>query len=327
MNTTRRIRSFVLLLCVVLGYFFVWSQRNTILDWVALRNYVPAPAITALAQRDTMTDKAKHYLYVNHPEVSDRSTFNKHCPNDSEQSVVLGCFLGDRQGIYIFNVTASELNGVQEVTTAHEMLHQAYSRLSSSERTRVNAMLDDFYAHKLTDETVKQQIEIYKKSEPGALHDEMHSLFGTEVVNLPNGLQAYYAQYFTKRTVVAGYYASYQAAFTQRKTQIMAYDKQLSDEKPAIETLQKSLDIELAQLNSLKVQLDTAKRGNDYEHYNALVSPYNKSVDGYNADLEKLKGLIASYNDTVTKRNAIADQEQALQQNLSSKGLPTAGGE
>lgn len=327
MNTSRRIRSSILLLCVVAAYVVIWTQRNTLLDWLALRNYAPSSGIAALATRDTMTDKAKHYLYINHPAINDRTAFNKNCPNDSEQSVVLGCFLGDRQGIYIFNVTAPELKGVQEVTTAHEMLHQAYSRLSTSERKHVDSMLDDFYKNKLTDDSVKQQIEIYKKSEPDALHDEMHSLFGTEVPNVPSNLESYYSQYFTKRSIVAGYYTSYQAAFNGRKAQIDTYDKQLAEQKPAIDELEKSLKIQLAQLDSLKVQLDSAKRDGDYEHYNALVKPYNDSVNQYNADLETLKTKITTYNNIVSNRNAIADQEQALQQNLSSKSLPSASGE
>lgn len=327
MNTSRRTRSGILLLCVIAAYIVIWTQRNTLLDWLALRNYAPSSAIAALATRDTMTDKAKHYLYINHPEINDRTAFNKNCPNNSEQSVVLGCFLGDRQGIHIFNVTAPELKGVQEVTTAHEMLHQAYTRLSTSERKRVDDMLDDFYKHKLTDDAVKQQIELYKKSEPDDLHNEMHSLFGTEVSSLPSNLESYYAQYFTKRSIVAGYYASYQAAFNERKAQIDTYDEQLAEQKPVIDALEKSLKIELAQLDSLKVQLDSAKRDGDYEHYNALVRPYNNSVNQYNADLETLKAKIATYNEIVAARNAIADQEQALQQNLSSKSLQSADGE
>lgn len=327
MNISRRTRSGILLLCVLTAYLAIWTQRNTVLDWLALRNYTAPSAISALAARDTMTDKAQHYLYINHPQINDRAAFNKNCPSDSEQSVVLGCFLGDRQGIYVFNVTAAELKGVQEVTTAHEMLHQAYARLSTSERKRVDTMLDDFYKNKLTDDSIKEQIELYKKSEPDALHDEMHSLFGTEVSSLPSDLESYYSQYFTKRSIVAGYYASYQAAFTERKAQITTYDKQLAEQKPVIDKLEKSLKVELAQLDSLKVQLDSAKRDGDYEHYNALVKPYNDSVNQYNADLVALKAKIAAYNDIVAKRNSIADQEQALQQNLSSKSLPSADGE
>ena len=327
MNTSHRTRSGILLLCVVAAYIVIWTQRNTLLDWLALRNYTPSTSIAALATRDTMTEKAKHYLYINHPEINDRTAFNKNCPNNSEQSVVLGCFLGDRQGIYIFNVTAPELKGVQEVTTAHEMLHQAYERLSASERKRVDDMLDAFYKNKLADDAIKQQIELYKKSEPDDLHNEMHSLFGTEVSSLPNDLESYYSQYFTKRSVVTGYYASYQAAFNERKAQIDAYDEQLAEQKPIIDELEKSIKIELAQLDSLKVQLDSAKRDGDYEHYNALVRPYNNSVNQYNADLETLKAKIAAYNEIVAARNAIADQEQALQQNLSSKSLQSADGE
>ncbi|MGF7228840.1 MAG: hypothetical protein ACQR33_02530 [Candidatus Saccharibacteria bacterium] len=297
------------------------------MDWTALRNYTPPSTIQALAKHDTMTPKAEHLLYVNHPEVNNRTTFNTHCPNNSEQSVVLGCYLGNRQGIYIFDVTDPQLNGVQEVTTAHEMLHQAYERLSSSERTRIDGLLENYQQHGLTDDTIKSQIELYKKSEPGQLDDEMHSLFGTEIASLPAPLEQYYAQYFGNRHTVAGYYASYQAAFTTRKAQIAAYDQQLAAQKPQIDALQKTLDTQNGQLDALKTEMDQKRATGDIAGYNSLVGTYNTLADTFNAGLVNIKTLTSTYNDIVAKRNAIADQEQALQQSLSSNQLPTAAGQ
>ena len=329
MSTARSARSLALLLVMVVVYAFVWTQRDRIMDWFSLRSYTAPSTVAALADRDTMTDRGRHYFYINHPQVSDRQIFNQHCANKTEQADILGCFLGDRQGIYIFNVTATELNGVQEVTAAHEMLHQAYTRLSSSERSRVDAMLDDYYSHSLTDESIKSQIDIYKKSEPTELHNEMHSLFGSEVVSLPQPLEAYYKQYFGNRSKIGKYYQAYQAAFTERKAQIATYDELLAAQKPQIDSLQKTVENERAQIDSVKLQLDSARKLNKIALYNSLVGPYNDAVDLYNADLDRLKGMVTTYNDIVSKRNAIADQERALAQNLSSTGqsLQTTGQE
>lgn len=308
-------------------YGLVWTQHEAIMDWASLRNYTPPANIALLASQDTMTSRATHLLYVNHPEVNNRTTFNNHCPNDSEQSVVLGCFLGNRQGIYIFNVTDQQLNGVQEVTTAHEMLHQAYERLSSSERKRIDGLIENYEQHGLTDAGVTSQIALYKKSEPGALDDEMHSLFGTEITKLPAPLEEYYKQYFTNRSKVAGYYTSYQAAFTTRKAQIASYDQQLAAQKPHIDSLQNSLNAKNNQLDTLKAEMDQKRANGDTAAYNNLVNSYNTLADSFNADLANLKNMISTYNDIVVKRNAIADQEQALQQSLSSNQLPTATGQ
>lgn len=297
----------------------LWFGREPILDWQALQTYHPSKAVSQLATDDTMTAKARKLFYVNHPEIEDRTNFNKHCPNNSEQSVVLGCFLGNRAGIYLFSVTDAELHGVEQVTAAHEMLHQAYQRLSNSERSRINNLLEDYYKNKLQDANIKDQIALYKESEPNAIDDEMHSLFGTQVAGLPSELETYYQQYFTNRNKVTAYYASYQSAFTQRKQQIADYDAQLSKTKPRIDALEASLEQQKTSLDSLQAQMDQYKSSGDYAQYNTLVSTYNSKVNAYNDDLETLKSTIATYNDVVARRNAVALEEQTLQQHLSSK--------
>jgi len=297
----------------------LWFGRQPFLDWQALRGYQAPTSISKLAADDTMTAEAQKYFYMNHPVVEDRTNFNKHCPNDSEHSVVLGCFLGNRAGIFLFNVSDPELHGVEQVTAAHEMLHQAYQRLSSAERTRINKLLEDYYKNDLKDQTIKEQVSLYQQSEPTAVADEMHSLFGTQVAQLPDELETYYKQYFTKRSAVTNFYASYQSAFTERKQQIAAYDAQLSSLKSQIDSMERSLAQQKTALNTLQSQMDQYKSSNAYSEYNALVPVYNAKVNTYNADLESLKRKIASYNDIVAKRNAIALEEQTLQQHLSSK--------
>ncbi|HJP96228.1 MAG TPA: hypothetical protein VJ843_02550 [Candidatus Saccharimonadales bacterium] len=297
----------------------LWFGRQPFLDWQAIRTYQAPAAVSKLASDDTMTDQAKKYFYINHPAIEDRANFNKHCPNNSEQSVVLGCFLGDRAGIYLFSVTDPELHGVEQVTAAHEMLHQAYQRLGSAERTKINKLLENYYKSGLTDSGIKDQVKLYQKSEPGAMDDEMHSLFGTEATNLPPELEDYYKQYFTKRSTVAAFYTSYQSAFTERKQQIASYDSQLNEIKPQIDSLESSLEQQKSALNTMQNQMDAYKSSGNYDAYNGLVPAYNAKVNTYNTDLESLKSNIARYNDIVAKRNAIALEEQTLQQHLSSK--------
>lgn len=327
MKQSRRFGSLLLIVAVIAGYAIVWNQRNAILDWAALRNYTPSSQMSALASDTTMTPLAEHYLYINHAALADREEFNEKCTNETEQSVVLGCYLGNRAGIYIYNVTASELHGVQQVTAAHEMLHQAYQRLNTDERTRIDGLLQAYYKNTLSDEPIKAQIEEYKRTEPGELNNEMHSLFGTQVADLPAELEEYYTQYFTDRAKVVRYYTAYQSAFTTRKAQIAAYDKDLTNKKQAIDTLEAQVRADLTKLDDMKSQMDTMRANGDIRGYNAMVSPYNNAIAAYNAALDRLKALIAEYNGIVAERNAIADQEAALQQSLSSKQLPQSAGQ
>ena len=52
---------------------------------------------------------------------------------------MLGCYILNK-GIYVYDITDDRLAGVRQVTTAHEMLHAAYDRLSVKERAQVDAM-------------------------------------------------------------------------------------------------------------------------------------------------------------------------------------------
>lgn len=323
----RGVGSLLPLLLVILVSLAVWLKHDAIIDWSRLRTYQPPSTIAQLASQDTMTPLGKHLFYVNQPKISDRTSFNSECTNHTEQTVVLGCYHGNRQGIFIFDVTQPELNGVQQVTAAHEMLHQAYDRLGKAERNRIDQLLQDYYDHDLTDQGIKDQMAGYRKSEPSALVDEMHSVFGTEVLHLPAELEQYYQRYFIDRTVVAGFYQSYQAAFTQRNQQILEYDSQLAAQKQQIDTLQASLDSQAQVISTQKALLDQKQANHDVAAYNALVPAYNQLVNTYNKQLQTLRDEIDGYNQLVAARNAIAVQEQELQQDLSSQKLPTAIGE
>ena len=299
----------------------IWTQRDAIIDWLALRDYTPSSAISQLADDATMTSKGRNFFYVNDPQIEDRAAFNQDCNSQREKALILGCYHGNRQGIYLFKVDTSELKGVEQVTAAHEMLHQAYDRLSSTQRAHINQLLESYREHDLRDEQIKEQIAAYEKSEPNDVINELHSLFGTEVGNLPPELEDYYKQYFTDRAKIVQYYNSYQDAFRSRQAQIDAYDKDLESRKAQIDTLEQSLEQKLAQLDQMKAQMDKYRR-NNVSAYNNLVGPYNTLVDAYNSGLDDLKQKIATYNEIVVKRNAIALEQQQLQQDLSS--LPSS---
>ncbi len=311
----------MLVILVIGGALAAW-QRNAIIDWALLRSYAPPAAIAQLARETTMTSLGKHWFYLDRPELDNKPAFNAHCgslQSSGEDSAVLGCFTGNRQGIYLYDVTDSRLNGVIEVTAAHEMLHQAYARLSSQERTRVDAMLVSF-SKQLTDQTVKDQLAVYQKSEPGELVNEMHSLFGTEIANLPAPLETYYARYFSDRAKVVAFNAQYQAVFTAQLKQIDSYDAQLATLKKTIDAEQADLQNTLQALQLQKARLDTMDQGS--AAYHAAAIAYNADVNAYNSELAVTKQHIDEYNQIVDTRNSIAVQERELESSLNSQLTP-----
>lgn len=314
-----------LLLVAILGLVgAVFWQRQAISDWIQLYGYEPPTRIVALADQTTMTNSAEHLFYLNKPVVASKTAFADFCTNP-EQTIVLGCYHGGQDGIYILSIAnSSELNGVMQVTAAHEMLHAAYERLSPDEKSRINKLLQAYYDNELKDLAIKAEVDAYRKTEPGQLLNEMHSIFGTEVANLPAGLETYYTRYFSNRQAVVAQAESYQAAFRKREAQVKKYDAQLNDLQAEITRNEALLSAEGKDLQRARAQLDASKSSGDIASYNAAVPAYNNAVRSYNTLLEKTRQQINTYNAIVAKRNALVVEEQDLVKQLSGESLPGA---
>lgn len=155
------------------------------------------------------------------------------------------------------------------------MLHAAYDRLSRSEQQRVDQLLTNYYQHDLKDERIKRVMDLYKKSSPDDLPNEMHSIFGTEVTHLPEELETYYRQYFTSRQAVVGFSQQYQAAFTKRQDQIAAYDAQLAQLEAQIKANQVSLNQQSAHLKADRQRVASSGDQEQVDAYNQRVATYN----------------------------------------------------
>ncbi len=306
MKKAARVSSSYLFLLILLALLLVaWQKRFSLWDWWRLRGYSPPGAITALAEQDTMTPAASHIFYVNHPSLVDqKATFRQDCPT-TEQTIVLGCYRSLELGIYVYNVSDPRLSGVQQVTAAHEMLHGAYDRLSSSDKKYINGLLVDYYDHNLQDQRIQNTMKAYKQTEPGDLVNEMHSVFGTEVANLPAPLEAYYKRYFDNRQQIVNYSNQYESVFLDNQNQIKALDTQIGNLNQQLKIEKQAIDSEETALGTERQRLDQLRQSGSVAEYNAAVGPYNSRV-------EHLRTLIATYNDDVRRINQLIEQYNQL---------------
>lgn len=309
-----------LLISLSIGAGVLWRFQD-IIDWWHLRDYTPSAQISNIASETTMTDYGRRLFYVNHPKLLDLDAFSGSCQVGAEKTIVLGCYKSGDHGIYLYNVTDERLTGVVQTTAAHEMLHAGYMRLSISERNHIDTLLENYYKNGLTDERIKSTIEAYRVSEPTELDNEMHSIFATEVANLPTELETYYKQYFSNRETVVVMTERYRAEFTTRRDQAEAYDQQLSTLKPIIDANQAEITRQYATLTAQSDRLDSLKAAGRTSEYNALVDSYNAAVQTYNALLAKTQSQIDQYNAIVEKRNALALETRDLTEALSGKVL------
>lgn len=320
MQTSRRegvglVVSIALLVLALL----LWWQRQAVTDWWRLQSYSPTVEVTTLAKEDTMTDRATRIFYVNHPRVlTSAAGFHSECPQ-SEKTIVLGCYHSSQAGIGIYKVQDQRLNGVEEVTAAHEMLHAAYDRLSSSEKTWINAELQSFFQNSVHDQRIIETINSYKQTEPGQVVNEMHSIMGSEVNNLTPSLEAYYKRYFTNRSAITAFADKYEAEFKNRIDKINSYDQQLESLKQDIDSEENSLDSQLTQLQTDRQRLDSLRSSGQIAEYNAAVPGFNAEVNQYNDAVSKLKADIAEYNNLVSTRNSIASELRGLSNSIDTR--------
>lgn len=319
MQKVKRFIAWILALALLASPVVVLWQRQALFDWWRLRAYQAPSEVAVLASHDTMTDSAKRIFYVPHPEVDEKSTFSSNCTT-SEKSIVLGCYVSGRERIYILSVNEAKLAGVEEVTAAHEMLHAAYERLSSSDRQNVNHLIEQAYKQ-LNDPRIKQTINEYRQNGDDTTN-ELHSILGTEVRQLPAELENYYRRYFDNRAQVVNYSDQYEAAFTALKDRLTSIQTELSSLKKQIEANQIELNSKQQTLGTERKRLDAELAAGHYDTYNKSVPGFNSQVQQYNAEITATQSLISRYNSLVDEAKAIVVQQQQLFQAIDSRSLP-----
>lgn len=316
MKLLKRILGIVFTLAVVSLILLAWFQRQYLYDSWRLSNYTPSSEIAALAQRTTMTSKGERIFYVNQPSVVSEADFNEACKTQ-ESSIVLGCYIPNR-GIYIFNVTEERLEGVKEVTAAHEMLHGAYDRLGSSERERIDSLTKKAYTD-LKNERIRKNVEQYRSQDPNVVPNELHSILPTEVAELPKELEDYYKQYFANRQAIVEFSSRYESEFASRQTRVAELDRRLTALKADIESGQSQLASDYDALRSEKSRLDSLLSSGDIQAYNQAVPGFNANVNAYNVAVRSVDADISRYNSLVKERNSIAVEVQNLAEAIDSR--------
>ncbi len=244
------------------------AHRNELMDWWVLRNYTPPARIEALANQATLTDDGRRLFYRSRPQIdADRNALTQHCHIGNDKTIELGCYLSNNQ-IYLLDIQQPELSNEMVVTAAHETLHAAYDRLSSSERKTLNAQLEAAAAS-ISDPKLKERLADYQKIEPGEEDNELHSILGTEFANLSPELEKHYAQYFGNRAQIVAYNTQFSRTFDGLHDQIVALDARIKGEKAQMDVY-----LQRGQIAAYNSRVDSVNR--DISTYNAKVEQYNK---------------------------------------------------
>lgn len=289
MSLVKRSVSVVLFLLVVGCSVWVWANRQYVQDWHVVQSYTPTSEIAAIAGRAGMNEKGRFLFYASTPILSEADDFNQQCTRREATSAILGCYNG--QAIYLYRIDNPELDGIKEVTAAHEMLHAAWDRLSDTEQGRIEQHLEQVYTRIKTDE-LEERMAYYERQQPGERANELHSILATEVVELDDVLEEYYRQYFVDRQIVVALHAKYESVFSALKQQS--------------EQLRQELEEILRVLNA------------DIATYNAAVTALEAEITAHNSRLHTIdvtnQAAVNAYNAaqvSLTARQAQLDRDSA----------------
>ena len=316
----------VFLLVVLGGVVLASTQRQWLYDQMSAWRYQPSGQISTIRAKLTLTNDGAFYFNASQPKLETASNFNQNCQQQPEaNNPILGCYVANR--IYVFDVTNPELNGIEETTAAHELLHAVYQRLSEDEKTILSQELDAAYA-KINDPDLQQRMAYYQKTEPGQKYNELHSILGSEYSNLAPALEAHYARYFQNRAIILGYHQQYQNVFKTVTTKL----KNLSDD---INSATEQLNQKIQNYNSDVAQLEADIRNfnersktpenfasaSDFTTQRARLIARQTALDSTRAAITQ---TIDTINQKRTQYNKLVEQYNQLNTSINSSLVPTS---
>ena len=262
-----------------------------------------------------LTDRANLILRAAHPALQEKEDFNRNCNSHSQEIYVLGCYREDQDRLYVYNVNSSEIPGVREVTTAHEMLHAAYHRLLFWEKLDLKDQLQSVYDHLPAGSDLRTSMQNYH---PDEFYDELHSRIGTEVKDLPAPLERYYQRYFTDRQLIVKFNEQYHNVFTELQRQTDRLKESIEAKKQSIENKTKEYQTQKQQLNEVISDFNSRAARGDFSSQSdfntkrqfivSRIDTLNREYDQLKQTIEELNSEIAKYNQSIYHNNELIDQ-------------------
>lgn len=303
---------------------FILLNRQYVIDSVHFWTYKPTTEIAAITQRATFTDHGTFTFYSTQPEINASSEFNGKCGSREQNTAIIGCYVNDR--IYLYDVTDARLNGIKEVTAAHEMLHAAYQRLGDEEKNKVNQLVEAEYTKLQADDALSERMAYYARTEPGERDNELHSIIGTEVASIGGELEKHYTKYFSDRSTIVKLYESYNQEFKQLKEQLDSLSAKLDSLKKEIDAGKIAYE---SNYNKLETDIAAFKQRADSGQYNseaafnadrrallARAEAVDTQRDGINAKADEFNELLEQYE-------SLQLQKQDLFKSMDSNSLTT----
>lgn len=327
-NTSHNIRvavSFLISILLLLAAGWVIFNREYVVDQINVWQYEPSADVASISESAHFSDKGEFYFYASNPTIDAASEFNQHCERQETQTAILGCY-ANRQ-IYIFNVDNPQLDGIREVTAAHEMLHAVWERMSLDDQKRIGNLLEEQY-EKLNNPALDERMDYYERNQPGERANELHSILATEHTDLGIELEKHFSQFFSDRSKVVELHARYQTVFDsltnqadELYVQIQAQETELTAKIAAYDTERVAVENEYAALQARRNSVDRTSEA-EVNEYNSDLASLIVRADALESSRSALLDLQAAYNANVEKYNQLIGVSKKLLNSIDSSVAP-----
>lgn len=308
-----------IIVCVVAAAIL---NRQYIIDKYNAWEFKPSPEIAQIANDVGLNENGRFYYFASRPELDFAKEFNGECRSREQGNAILGCYKNQR--IYIYNVNDERLNGLKEVTAAHEMLHAAYERLPESDKKAVNTLLEKEYS-KNSDADFSKRMDYYKRNQPGEEYNELHSIIGTEFADISPQLEDYYKRYFNNRSQVVALHSKYSDKFKELKQGSSRLRKELENLSISINNASLKYNRDISNLNSEINNFNSRAKNGDFSSQEDFLNERRyliKSTHKLEQDRANINRYIGQYESKRIEYNKLVDESNSMYKAMDSTLAP-----
>ena len=143
MAKSRSLGGLIFLLVVIGGGVAVFLNRQWLVDYWRGHDYVPTSEMGEIEKKLNLTERGEFLFKASRPELNNSDEFNRNCLSHNAEMAVLGCYTNNT--VYVYDITEAELDGIRELTTAHELLHAVFLRMDEKERRLCGRVLRKYW--------------------------------------------------------------------------------------------------------------------------------------------------------------------------------------
>ena len=294
-------------------------NQRAVLDIFAGMGYQPSSEMVEIREKLGLTGKGARIFNASRPVLQEKQEFNQNCREIENELAILGCYRDDK--IYVYNIMDEELAGIRELTTAHELLHAVYERMSDEEKSKWQGELANVYQN--NQDILGEEIGLY---DDGERQEELYVRVGTEISDLPEELERHYGEIFANQDKIVGYYNNYIGVFREieeklesLQTEVNALSSEIEVKTHEYETLAESLDREISEFNSC------AETANCFSSVAVFEKRWVELVEkqaAFESLYEEINGLIVKHNEMVEEYNEYALHGRELNMVINSSEKP-----